>query len=250
MTDETRADKGSVAGSSLPGEILDPIAIGSVYGIAGQPSSLANLAYANSIITTNLTQQNSVANQQAMNEVGESVLGKTVNLVANLNPLEAVATTKLDTGNDVAQQVIDLKAAVEGFTGKKVKPARIVPPPFIPPILEPQPNPNGGVIVRAASSDFPITLAFKDDRASAPTKASGGSQVLVDDSSFPVEILILGEPSSPIGITANVSRLSFPFTVDIDRREGGPVKEESSEGASTLLVPTEDFPVQIKLRFP
>jgi hypothetical protein len=51
-----------------------------------------------------------------MNQLGVTVTGKIVNLVANLSPMEAVAVVKMDTGNDIAQQISDLKAAVAPLT--------------------------------------------------------------------------------------------------------------------------------------
>lgn len=77
---------------------------------------LSNLAYANLISNVNLAQQNAVANQQAMNQLLLTVVGKIVNLLANLSPMEAMAVVKMDTGNDVAQQLSDLKAALAAFS--------------------------------------------------------------------------------------------------------------------------------------
>ncbi|HEV2913203.1 MAG TPA: RebB family R body protein [Pyrinomonadaceae bacterium] len=111
--------------SVLPDDIRESIAIGNVKSVAEQPSMLSNLAYANQISNVNLSQQNAVSNQQALNQLGLSVTGKSVNLVANLSPMEAVATVKLDTGNDVAQQLADLQGTVAAFTS----PPTPVPPP-------------------------------------------------------------------------------------------------------------------------
>jgi len=247
MTDENGADNGSGAGGSLPGEIIEPIAIASLSSISGQASSLANLTYSNTIANTNLTQQNTVANQQAMNEVAESVLGKTVNLVANLNPLEAVAATKLETGNDIAQQVMDLKAAINDFKRARMKPiARIVPPPITRP-LKTHPNPAGGSIVTAAMVDFPINLVFPDDTGIVPPKLSGGTQLKVDRATFPLEIRVAGQLPKPVGTIADVSRQRFPFTVNIIRATASAIKEESTQGPSTLEVPEANFPLRINL---
>jgi len=102
--------------SSLPDDIRESIAIGNVKSVAEQPSMLSNLAYANLISNVNLSQQNAVSNQQAMNQLALTVTGKIVNLISNLSPMEAVAVTKLDTGNDIAQQISDLKAAIAPLT--------------------------------------------------------------------------------------------------------------------------------------
>ena len=108
----TRPNSSSV----LPDDIREAIAIGNVKSVAEQSSMLSNLAYANLISNTNLAQQNAVSNQQGLNQLGATVTGKSVNLVSNLNPLEAVAAVKLDTGNDVAEQLADIKGIVQAFS--------------------------------------------------------------------------------------------------------------------------------------
>ena len=99
--------------NSLPGDITESIAIANVKCVAEQPSLLSNLSFSDTITNVNLSQQNAVAQQQAMNEITTTVTGKSVNLVSNLRPLEAVATVKLNTGNDLAQQIADLKASLQ-----------------------------------------------------------------------------------------------------------------------------------------
>ena len=108
----TRPNNSSV----LPDDIREAIAIGNVKSVAEQSSMLSNLAYANLISNTNLAQQNAVSNQQGLNQLGATVTGKSVNLVSNLNPLEAVAAVKLDTGNDAAEQLADIKGTVQAFS--------------------------------------------------------------------------------------------------------------------------------------
>ena len=102
--------------SALADDIRESIAIGNVKSVAEQTSMLSNLAYADLISNDNLSQQNAVSNQQAMNQLQITVTGKAVNRVSDLSPMEAVATTKLDTGNDVAEQLADLKATVQNFS--------------------------------------------------------------------------------------------------------------------------------------
>jgi hypothetical protein len=151
--------------STLPDDIRESIAIGTVDSVAGQSSSLSNLAYANSISNVNLSQQNTVSNQQAINQVGVSVLGKAVNLVADLSPMEAVAVVKLDTGNDVAEQLGDLKATVNAFPNLP-GPIPIPPRPPGPPPPGTTPyirkNPNGGTIIFVAKKDLPLTIETVD----------------------------------------------------------------------------------------
>jgi Killing trait len=105
--------------STLPDNVRESIAVGGVESVGQQPAMLSNLAYANLISNVNLSQQNAVSNQQAMNQLGVTVTGKAVNLVANLSPMEAVAVVKLDTGDDFAQQLADLKGALDAVNAPK-----------------------------------------------------------------------------------------------------------------------------------
>ena len=96
--------------------IIEGIAIGNLKSISEQPAMLSNLAYSNTVVNTNLSMQNAVANQQAMNELGVAVTGKTINRLINLGPLEAISTTQVLTGNTVAEEILDLKAAIQGLS--------------------------------------------------------------------------------------------------------------------------------------
>lgn len=102
--------------SALPENNRESSNAGSLNTIAEQPAMLSNLAFANLVSNVNLAQQNAVANQQAMNQLLVTVVGKIVNLLANLSPMEAAAVVKLDTGNDIAEQLADLKAALAAFS--------------------------------------------------------------------------------------------------------------------------------------
>ncbi|MBI5423037.1 MAG: R body protein [Opitutae bacterium] len=79
---------------------------------------LSNLAYSNAIANTNLSQQNAVANQQAMNELGISIVGKTVNKVSDLGPLEARSAVDVLTDNALADEIASLRAVIQTFTQK------------------------------------------------------------------------------------------------------------------------------------
>jgi hypothetical protein len=50
-----------------------------------------------------------------MNQLGIAVAGKTNKLVSSLNPLEASAVAKLDTGNDISEQLADIKGTLQVF---------------------------------------------------------------------------------------------------------------------------------------
>lgn len=113
----TRDDREYVVtrSSALPNDIRESIAIGNINSVAAQTSMLSNLAYADLISNDNLSQQNAVSNQQAAGELGRAVSGKVNNLVANLSQMEATAIAKLDMGNDVAEQLADIKGTLRSL---------------------------------------------------------------------------------------------------------------------------------------
>lgn len=96
-------------------ETATVIGITNLKSVGEQPAMLSNLAYSNTIANTNLSQQNAVANQQAMNELGISIVGKTVNKVSDLGPLEARSAVDVLTNDEVAQALMDIKGALQAF---------------------------------------------------------------------------------------------------------------------------------------
>ena len=95
--------------------VIDAVAIGNLKSISEQPAMLSNLAYSNTVTNTNLSMQNAVSNQQAMNELGISIVGKTVNKVSDLGPLEARSAVDILTNDEVAQAILDLTASIKAF---------------------------------------------------------------------------------------------------------------------------------------
>lgn len=95
------------------------LAITSLKSIAEQPAMLANLLFANTITNVNLSQQNAVANQQAMNELGISVVGKMVNKISDLGPLEARSAVDVLTDNALADEIASLKAVIQSFAASQ-----------------------------------------------------------------------------------------------------------------------------------
>ncbi|WYL96840.1 MAG: hypothetical protein HEQ35_26325 [Gloeotrichia echinulata IR180] len=96
---------------ALPNDIRESIAIANAKSVAEQPAMLSNLNFANLMTNHNLSQQNALTNQQAMYQLAITAIAKAVNKVSDLSPTEGLAIAKLDTSNDVAQQIADLKAA-------------------------------------------------------------------------------------------------------------------------------------------
>jgi hypothetical protein len=119
--------------SNLPGEITEVIGVSSINSVGETPAQLANLALGNLIQNTNQSQQNSVSNQQTTNSLQATVVGKVVNMLTALGPLESKSAEQLLTGNAVAEEIADLKASVSAFTGN---------PPMVP--LRPGGGGGGG----------------------------------------------------------------------------------------------------------
>ncbi|MDB9516059.1 RebB family R body protein [Roseofilum reptotaenium CS-1145] len=90
--------------SSIPDDIQESIAISNAKSVAEQPAMLANLAFANLVANTNLSQQNAVSNQQAMNQLAMSITAKVINKISDLNSVEAVGVKQLDTGDNESQK--------------------------------------------------------------------------------------------------------------------------------------------------
>ena len=99
----------------LPDKIVEAVAIGNLKCISEQPAMFSNLAYSNTVANTNLSMQNAVANQQAMNELNVAVTANAVSKVSDLAPLEARSAVDILTNDEVAQAILDLKAAVSAF---------------------------------------------------------------------------------------------------------------------------------------
>jgi hypothetical protein len=102
---------GEPAASNLDPNAVNAIALANLKSIAEQPAMLSNLAYANTVANTNMAQQNSVSNQQALNELGVAILGKTVSLISNAEPTDAKGDAEMMSGNKVAEAIAELKAS-------------------------------------------------------------------------------------------------------------------------------------------
>lgn len=102
--------------TTLPNDITEAVSISNVSTIAGQPAVLSNLALGNLIQNINMSQQNAITHQQSMNEIQATVLAKVINVMTALGPLEAMSAQQLLTGNALAQELADLKAALEAFS--------------------------------------------------------------------------------------------------------------------------------------
>ncbi len=137
----TPGDKPKPAPRPSDGGILEDIhqvlEITDLYANGGQPSRLSNLTHSNITANTNRGAQNAVANQQAHSQLNISILGKASNKVQNLGPLEARASVDILTNNEIAQTLMDIKGALQAFSGGGGR--RPFPPsryPFLRKLLE------------------------------------------------------------------------------------------------------------------
>lgn len=64
--------------TAVNSQITDAVSQSNVTVIGSGPGLYANLAYGNAVNVSNLAQQNAVANQQAMNELGVAVVAKAI----------------------------------------------------------------------------------------------------------------------------------------------------------------------------
>jgi hypothetical protein len=109
------ADDSRAGASALSDDARESVALGDLLSVAGQPSALADLALLNLVNNINTSQQNAVANQQAMNQVGLTATGRAVNLVANLSLMEAFAVSRLCAGANVARQLAELRGSISAL---------------------------------------------------------------------------------------------------------------------------------------
>ncbi|SFE15911.1 hypothetical protein [Paracidovorax konjaci] len=101
----------------LDEQVVSAVAIGNLKAISEQPAMLSNLAYSNVVATSNLGQQNAVANQRAVGELGLPLVAKATNTISNVGPLEARAAVDVLTNDELAQTIADLKSVLDAFAG-------------------------------------------------------------------------------------------------------------------------------------
>ncbi len=104
--------------ANRPDDVVSAVAITNLKSVGEQPAMLANLAYSNTLTNTNLAQQNAVANQQAMNELGIAIVAQGTRTVSNAGPLEARSAVDVLTNNELGQTIADMKATVKASADK------------------------------------------------------------------------------------------------------------------------------------
>lgn len=111
---------------ALSPDVVEAITIANLKTVAEQPSLLSNMALANQVFNQNMSQQNALADQNAMAVARLS----TVKSIAEFNPIDASqarATQHVLTGDSVAGQMAALLATLNSG-GQGVKSMAITPP--------------------------------------------------------------------------------------------------------------------------
>lgn len=95
MPDETNAQNPTSLHDSLPGDIVEAIALSNAKSIGEQPAILANLALANQIFNTNLDQQKAIINQQMLFQLELAALAKCIQVLLAADVSEPQAIEQL-----------------------------------------------------------------------------------------------------------------------------------------------------------
>ncbi|MBB1087043.1 hypothetical protein H4F99_00920 [Lysobacter sp. SG-8] len=90
------------------------IAIGSLATMQ-QPALLSDLAFSNHVVGNDLGAKSQLAHQDAMNRLRQGIVAGAVARVQGPGPGTARAAVDVLTGNALAQEIADLKAAVDAF---------------------------------------------------------------------------------------------------------------------------------------
>jgi len=99
--------------AGIPEDIRQAVAISNIKAIAEQPAMLSNLAYSNLVSNVNLSQQNAISNQQAMNQLTMTITSKAVNRISNLSPTEAASVDSVLTAKQLAEQIAQLRSVLD-----------------------------------------------------------------------------------------------------------------------------------------
>lgn len=116
-TQSERENKRPDASGALPGAVVEAVALAGASGVGLQPSTLADIQLSNLVQNTNQAAENEVSFQQTQNGIQATALGKVVNMLTTLGPLQSMSATQLLTGNAVAEEIGGLKGTLAAFSG-------------------------------------------------------------------------------------------------------------------------------------
>ncbi len=99
-------------GEGLPPDIIEAIAVSNAKSIGEQPAILANLALANQIANTNLSQQNAISNQQAMFQLQMATLSKCVEVILGTDASSTQAMRQMKEFQEFFSQIMEQLGAL------------------------------------------------------------------------------------------------------------------------------------------
>lgn len=103
-------------GAHLPTDESKPTTVDAT-SASEKTAPLSNLALGNLIQNVNQAQENAVSFQQSQNSIQATVLGKVVNMLTQLGPLEAMSAQQVPTESEIAENLAAVKE--ELATGTK-----------------------------------------------------------------------------------------------------------------------------------
>jgi hypothetical protein len=160
ITNSVNPPKPRPPGPGIPSAVTGATAVGSLTAVAGQPAMLSNLAYSNEVANVNLSGQNAVANQQAMNSLGRAVASVAVRDAANPGPAQARSDVDVLTDDGPGQALAGLAASIASLAAAPAagrRTPRPTPPQQPSPGSELQPV-SGQVFVR-----LPLSVRFEGE---------------------------------------------------------------------------------------
>lgn len=121
-----------------------------------RPAALSLLNASNTVENSDRISKNAVSNQQSIDQLSLSILGKALNLITDLGPKEAKAAQVTLTGSTLAEDIASLKATTADANSNS---GGVTPlTPIYPPIhhVVPDPIPGGQTVY----ANMPLYLVY------------------------------------------------------------------------------------------
>jgi len=112
-------------------QVTDAVTQTNVKVVAEAPAEAIAMLYQVAAQTAGMGMQNALANQQNMNAINQAATTSAIDRLLHMDPAEALATVKANTGNDVASQLQSLLAALSSGQ-MSAKTAQTTPPVTVP----------------------------------------------------------------------------------------------------------------------
>lgn len=80
--------------------------------VSSQSAELSNLEFSNAVTNNGMASQNAVTNQAAISQIGLTAVGKAVQMVSSLTPMQARSAQEVITNNSVASGIAIHKSII------------------------------------------------------------------------------------------------------------------------------------------